>query len=181
MRKAVSLTCLHGIWISELPIPRDDNQKSHQHASNAVYRQLSLIVSKGIVDAEVELLSQLQKHIFSKKGPGRGNMLPIWTCLWILILTYRRTIFCYSRERGEEDRRQLAQRMFDQLVSIYSALFRPSSPLWLNWLRDDISELFGRDWRIMEAMGTLKTEIRHYGEFHPGQFSLHLSKQKYIC
>jgi hypothetical protein len=81
MRKVIRLTCLHGIWHSDLPRPRDSRQEYHQYASNAVHRQLSVIAAQGIVDAEVEVLSLLQKYIFGKKGPGRRNMLPIWTSL----------------------------------------------------------------------------------------------------
>ncbi|KAE9377782.1 hypothetical protein N431DRAFT_478944 [Stipitochalara longipes BDJ] len=162
MRTVVRMTCLHGIWCSDLPRPRDSRQPFHQYASNAVCRQIRVIVARGIVDTEVEILSLLQKYVFGKKGPGRGNMLPIWTCLWLLILMYRETLFYYDNSGREGDFYQLAQHMYNMLVSLYSALFRPSSPLWLNWLRDDIYELFGRDWRIMEAMGTLKTEIGQY-------------------
>lgn len=166
MRQVVRMTCLHGIWCSDLPRPRDSRQQSHQYASNAVYRQIRVIVAQGIVDAEVEILSLLQKHIFGKKGPGRRNMLPIWTSLWILILTYRRTLFYYDKSGRDGELYQLARHLYDMLVSIYSGLFRPSSPLWLNWLRDDVYELFGRDSRITNAMGTLKTEIGHYGMLH---------------
>jgi hypothetical protein len=157
------LTCLHGIWDSELPIPRANSQQSHQYASNAAQRQISVIVAKSIADIEFEILSLLHKYIFGSKGPGRTNMLPIWTCLWLLILTYRHTINYYARDDKGRERRQLAQHMYDMLVSIYSALFRPSSPLWLNWLREDVFDLFGRDRRVMVAMGTLKTEIGYYG------------------
>ena len=163
MWKVVRMTCLHGIWCSDLPRPRDSRQSFHQYASNAVYKQIGAIVARGIADTEVDILSLLQKSIFGKKGPGRGNMLPIWTSLWLLILMYRETLFYYDDSDSDRGLYQLAQHMYNVLVSLYSGLFRPSSPLWLNWLRDDVYELLGRDWRIMEAMGTLKTEIGQYG------------------
>jgi hypothetical protein len=163
MRKVVRMAYLHGIWYSDLPRPRDSSQQFHQYVSNAVHRQIGVIVARGIVEAEIEILSLLQKYIFDKRGPGRRNMLPIWTCLWILILIYRETLSCYDNSGREGQLYQLAQHMYNMLVSIYSGLFRPSSPLWLNWLRDDVYELFGRDWRLIEAMGTLKTEIGQYG------------------
>jgi hypothetical protein len=165
MRKVVRMTSLHGIWRSELPRPRGSSQQSHQYVSNAVHIQIGVIVGQGIVEAEVEILSLLQKHIFSQKGPGRRNMLPLWTCLWILILMYRETLYCYDNSGRQSEFYQLGQHMYNILVSVYSGLFRPSSPLWLNWLRDDIYELFGRDWRIIEAMGTLKTRIGQYGMY----------------
>jgi hypothetical protein len=76
MRKAIRMTCLHGIWGSDLPRPRDSSQHSHQYISNTVYRQIGAIAARGIVEGEVEILSLLQKQVFGKKGPGRGNMLP---------------------------------------------------------------------------------------------------------
>jgi hypothetical protein len=78
---------------------------------------------------------------------------------------YRETLYCYDNSGRQSEFYQLGQHMYNILVSVYSGLFRPSSPLWLNWLRDDIYELFGRDWRIIEAMGTLKTEIGQYGMY----------------
>jgi hypothetical protein len=119
-----------------------------------------VVVTKGIIDLEVDLLAQLQKIIFSSKGPGKNNMLPIWTCMWLLLLTYRDTNQHWCCQSVSKDGLpELSQHMYDMLVSIYSGLFRPSSPFWLNWLKSDILDLFGRDTRIIERMGNLKTEI----------------------
>jgi hypothetical protein len=164
MRKAVRLSCFHAIWCSALPLARTSQDEALEHASKAVHKQLAVIVAQGIVDLEIEILSELQNLIFQpKNGHGRQNMLPLWTCLWLLILTYRRTIISYTdfnpSNRADKDSSDLAKHMYDMLVSIYSGLFRPSSPMCLNWLKHEIFELFGQDHRITHTMGTLKTEF----------------------
>jgi hypothetical protein len=162
--KAVRLSVLHGVWRRLLVLPRESPQQPKKYVSPAVHIQLGVIISKGILDLEIDLLSSLQKLIFNWKGPGRENMIPIWIFLWLLILTYRETIDGLgNREQEEGQLPQLARHMYDVLVSTCSALFRPSSPLPLNWLIDDIYELFGRDNNSMQTMGTLKTEFFLFG------------------
>ncbi|KAH7356727.1 hypothetical protein BKA65DRAFT_213280 [Rhexocercosporidium sp. MPI-PUGE-AT-0058] len=93
-------------------------------------------------------------------------MLLIWTCLWLLILTYRETIDAWSSpQREQKGLPQLARHMYDMLVTLYSGLFRPSSPLRLNWMFDDIYKLFGKDNRLMCRMGTIKTEFTQSDKF----------------
>lgn len=159
MQKSIRLSCLHAVWCLALPQPRTSREQPYQYASEAVHKQIEAIAARGIVDLEVEILSELQKLIFSSKGPGKLNLLPIWTCLWLLILTYRRTLQNERLKKHKEARFSLAQHMYNMFVSIYSGLFRPSSPLWLNWLKDDVFELFGKDYRITGCIGTLKTEL----------------------
>jgi hypothetical protein len=53
--------------------------------------------------------------------------------------------------------------MYEILISIYSALF--ASPLWLNFLKDEVFELFGRDLRVAVGLGTIKTEMGYMREF----------------
>jgi hypothetical protein len=58
----------------------------------------------------------------------------------------------------------LAQHMYEMLISIYSTLFKPSSPLWLNFLKDEVFDLFRRDLRIAVSLGTIKTETGYMRE-----------------
>ena len=172
MRKAVRMSCFHAIWCSALPLARASREEPLQHASKAVHLQLAVFVTQGIVDLEVDILFELQKLVFQpKKGHGKQNMLPLWTCLWLLILTYRRTLSGRpahtSSSTVSERTFDLAKHMYDMLVSIYSGLFRPSSPMCLNWLNQEIFELFGQDYRITHAMGTLKTEFDFICELLP--------------
>jgi len=125
-------------------------------------------VTQGIVDLEVEVLSQLQNIIFDSKGPGKQNMLPIWICLWLLMLMYRRTIELFSvKKRVGNTGPGLAKFMFDTLVSTYSGLFRPSSPMSLNWLKQEVFDMFGQDYRITHTMGTLTREFEYICQLPP--------------
>lgn len=161
MRKAVRLSCLHAIWCSALPQPRTSHEQPCEYASKVVHSQIAVLVARGIVDLEVEILSQLQDLIFNSTGPGKRNMLPIWTCLWLLMLTYRRTVYGSAPDPKIHGGLALAQHMYDMFVSVYSGMFRPSSPLWLNWLKEEVFELFGKDYRITHCIGTLKTELNY--------------------
>jgi len=120
--------------------------------------QIGSILSEGIEILEHDILTQLQNIIFHTKGPGKENMLPIFACLWLLMLTYRRTIQQYP-DPEDSCKLGLAQHMYEMLISIYSGLFRPSSPLWLNFLEDEVFQMFGRDFKIVERLGTVKTEF----------------------
>ena len=64
----------------------------------------------------------------------------------------------------------LAQHMYEMLISIYYALFKPSSPLGLNFLKDEVFEVFGRDLRIAVGLGTIKTEMGYMREFSCSSF-----------
>lgn len=161
------MSCLHGIWTSDLPQPRESRKDQEKHASSTVNRQVAVVVARGIIDLEIDLLAQLQKLIFDTRGPGKKNMLPIWICLWLLLLTYRATNHFWRQIGTRDDLSHLSQHMYDMLVSIYSGLFKPSSPLWLNWLKDDVLENFGRDPSIIERMGNLKTEMKFCCSFAP--------------
>jgi hypothetical protein len=164
MRKAVQLSCLHAIWCSALPQLRRTSQEPRRYLSRAVHQQIGVIVSEGIETLEYDILNQLEELIFHRKGPGKENLLPIWTCLWLLMLTYRRTVVRWPSERWGDGMLALAQHMYEMLISIYSALFKPSSPLWLNFLKDEVFELFGRDLRVVERLGTIKTEMGYMRE-----------------
>ncbi|KAG4437593.1 hypothetical protein IFR05_006932 [Cadophora sp. M221] len=175
--KAVILTALHGLWRRALVIESEEGER----VSDVVHIQLAMVITKGITDLEVDLLSALQKHILGVKGPGKDNMLPIWTCLWLLILTYRETIDAWSSpEHEKKGLPQLARHMYDMLVTLYSGLFRASSPLSLNWLFDDIYKLFGRDRILVGRMGIIKTEFAHFHKFRGHSHTKDALMRKFI-
>lgn len=163
MEKAVRLSGLYGVLCRVLKLPRDDYQPT-QYVTRAVQLHIALVVTKGIIDLELEVLSALQKLIFGSKGAGKDNMLPVWTALWIMILTYRDTPDYVSS--GERRLEELARHLYDMLVSVYSGLFRPSSPLRLNWLVGTNYNMFGGDDILMQKLGTLKREFSLFREFN---------------
>jgi hypothetical protein len=162
MQKAVRLSALHGVLCRILQLPRESESQPKQYVPRAVHHQIILVVTEGIIDLEVEVLSALEKLVFGSKGPGRGNILPIWTILWTMILTYRDTPDFLPF--GEHKYEKLARHMYDMLVSIYSGIFRPSSPLRLNWLAGSGSHMFRGDDILMQRLGTLKTEFSLFGK-----------------
>lgn len=158
------LSALHGIWCRALTLAQEGREQPRKFASQAVHTQLAVIITTGIADLEKEILSALQTLLFNTKGPGKSNMLPIWTCLWLLVLTYRQTVHSlYAEKHKQEGLPELAKQMYDMLVSIYSALFRPSSPMSRNWLTD--KEVFGNGIELMASAGTLKTEFNLFRKF----------------
>jgi hypothetical protein len=86
-------------------------------------------------------------------------MVPIWTFFWLLMLTYRRTMKNLAPKKRKNNRLALVQHMYNMLVSVHSAVFRSSSPMGLNWLKEDVFELFGKGRSITHCMGTLQTEL----------------------
>jgi hypothetical protein len=93
------------------------------------------------------------------KGPWKVESATNLNLSMALILTYRRTLQNVASKKNKDTRFALAQHMCDMFVSVYSGLFRPSSSMWLNWLKDKVFELFGKDYRITRCIGTLKTEL----------------------
>ena len=164
VQKAMRLSALHGVWSRSISLSEGSSEQRTKYASRAVHNQIAVIVTKGIVDIEIDLLSSLQKRVLGSKGIGKGNALPIWTCLWLLILTYRATVNAWPS--CKHSHRDLARQMYDMLVSIYSGLFASSSPLRLNWLIRDVYDMFGGDNILMQGMGLLKTEFALFGKWH---------------
>jgi hypothetical protein len=88
----------------------------------------------------------------------------------MLILTYRSTVSGYVVDRLDNVSRQLAQHMYNMIISIYSGLFRTSSPLWLNWFTAEMYRPVVSDHEITSAIGIVKTEVGFYGMLHNRRF-----------
>ena len=159
MKQAVRLSCLHGMWCSALPQPKMTRDEPTKYASKAVHKQIASVLAKGVEALECDILGQLQTLIFSQKGRQSQNEVPVWICLWLLMLTYRRTIGHWSARRNRDSHLELSQHMYNMLLSTYSTLFRSSTPLWHNFLKDEVFEKFGRDHSVIERMGVIKTEM----------------------
>jgi hypothetical protein len=66
-------------------------------ASKAVSSQILLVIKEGIRKEELLVLKYLEKLMYGAKGPGEENMIPLWACLWSLILTYRDCMNVYNQ------------------------------------------------------------------------------------
>jgi hypothetical protein len=65
--------------------------------SKATSRQILMIVKEGIREAESVILKALEKPMYGASGPGQKNMIPLWACLWSLLLTYRDCMVVYKQ------------------------------------------------------------------------------------
>jgi len=66
-------------------------------ASKAVSSQILRLIKEGIRNEELIILKRLEKLMRGAKGPGEANMIPLWACLWSLILTYRDCMIVYKQ------------------------------------------------------------------------------------
>jgi len=57
--------------------------------SQATSLQLLLVIKQGIRTAECQVLDQLEKCVYEKRGPGKENVVALWATLWSLMFTYR--------------------------------------------------------------------------------------------
>jgi hypothetical protein len=138
--------------------------------------QLLLIIKEGIRAAELTLLDNLEKFVYGSKGPGKNNMIPLWTTLWTLILTYRDCMTTYkystqhckiSFEHDPSDSEVLieaSKHMYHILTSVYAALFRASTPLYLDWRVASNMELLGNSDELKNAFIALRTEVEWFCE-----------------
>lgn len=141
------------------------------HISRAIVAQLVIVVKNRIRVAECDLLASLHQHVYSTKGPGRENSIPLWAALWALIAMYRNCMAYYKNfsryrivalEHDPADSDSLiaaSKYMYDILTTTYSSLFRASTPLYLDWRVEENFELLGKSEVVKEAFVALKTEI----------------------
>jgi len=71
----------------------------HQNimVSKAVKNQIVVLIKTAIREEEFFIHKKLDGLIYGGKGPGKKNMIPIWACLWSLILTYRDCAAVYKQ------------------------------------------------------------------------------------
>jgi hypothetical protein len=59
----------------------------------------------------------------------------------------------------------LAKHLYHSLTAIYSALYRTTSPLMLDWRKDEISELLGKDPDLIRLFCDIKTEMYWFRKY----------------
>jgi hypothetical protein len=101
-------------------------------------------------------------------------MIPLWTTLWTLILTYRdcMTTYKYSTQHckisfehdaaDSEILIEASKHMYHILTSVYAALFRASTPLYLDWRVKSNMELLGNSDELKLAFIALRTEVEWF-------------------
>jgi hypothetical protein len=177
LNSAVTILKLLRCWRNCKMTTSSDPARTKQHISRTVVSQLLLIIKEGIRTAELTLLDNLEKLVYSTKGPGQKNMIPLWTTLWTLILTYRDCMTTYkfsqhcpttiSFEHDAADAEVLidaSKHMYHILTSVYAALFRASTPLYLDWREGSNMELLGNSECLKGAFIALRTEVEWFCE-----------------
>jgi hypothetical protein len=175
LNSAVTILKLLRCW-RNCKMTTSSSSTNSRHISRTVVSQLLLIIKEGIRAAELTLLDNLEKFVYGSKGPGKNNMIPLWTTLWTLILTYRDCMTTYkystqhckiSFEHDPSDSEVLieaSKHMYHILTSVYAALFRASTPLYLDWRVASNMELLGNSDELKNAFIALRTEVEWFCE-----------------
>ena len=89
------LRCWRSIFQVRLYSESDDDTPMIH--SSAISNQILLVIKEGICSAEFTILDIIEKLVYGSKGPGQDNLIPLWACLWSLILTYRDCMVTYKK------------------------------------------------------------------------------------
>lgn len=132
--------------------------------------QLRHHIGQGITVLEAEILDELDRLIGSPEGLGRRQPIATWSCLWILILAYRshfHFIYFYFHEDDSfcRPRFALGKHIHNALTSIYSALFKATSPLTLDWRTDEVAQMLGNDPELIRLFCNIKAEMFWFCEY----------------
>ncbi|KAH6678189.1 hypothetical protein B0J14DRAFT_650411 [Halenospora varia] len=136
-----------------------------QFTSSRIRLQISFVISKESSELELEILSELDKILFRAAGIGRENPIAVWFCLWTLIFTYKEHMLMTSvRSQHYRPKYELCFHMYNTLTSIYSALYKTTSPLTLDWRTEEVLEMFGGNTELIHYFSSIKTEM-HWIQF----------------
>ncbi|KAH8884520.1 hypothetical protein GQ53DRAFT_396344 [Thozetella sp. PMI_491] len=145
-----------------------------EEASTSVGIQVALVGKAAAHALEERVLARLDKLLFEGKGAGAKNGLALWACLWALIKEYRMhsRFFDAFRHVGANLPHdwlgkppydlEMARHMYHYLVSVYSALFKSTTPLYIDWRLDVNQDLFARDENLLQAFKSLRTETMYF-------------------
>jgi len=138
-------------------------------ASNGSLIQVKAIVSKEIARLEISILTEIYKLVYSSNNIGKEKPLALWVCLWTLILSYKshvdyskagsRNPTLISSIREETEAYELSRHLCNTLTSIYSTIYRTTSPLTFDWRRDEVAELLGHNQNLIRLFCNIKTEM----------------------
>ncbi|KAF8849451.1 hypothetical protein BDZ45DRAFT_680506 [Acephala macrosclerotiorum] len=127
--------------------------------------QLKHHIAIGIMELEAEIFDELDRLLYGPDGIGKRNPLATWVCLWTLVLAYKEQMaFIYFHYRNEPAQLQTlygcAKHIYNTLTSIYAALYKTTSPLTLDWRKEEISsEMLGGDSELIRLFYNIKTEM----------------------
>jgi hypothetical protein len=148
-----------------------------EFASWAMQSQIQNLVIKEAVELEAEALSELERLLYSSQSIGSQNPIAIWVCLWLLLLYYKSHLdFIWSVYGGRYKQKfissldnlhfsvtdpiySLGRHLYNAITSIYSALYKTTTPLTFDWRKEEISKMLGRDSELIKSFCNIKTEM----------------------
>ena len=151
-----------------------DGNGAHSQPYTSATDQVTLVTKTAARALEEKILTSLDGLLFSSKGTGPRNGIAVWACLWTLINKYRLLARLFhalkpSFSCGPQAWTgtppydlEMAKHMFHYLVSIYSALFKSTTPLYIDWRLDSNRQLFGQDEELLAAFKALRTEALYF-------------------
>ncbi|KAH8646019.1 hypothetical protein BGZ60DRAFT_554837 [Tricladium varicosporioides] len=160
LQSTLRLQKLQGLYINGFTMRDSPDSPTSQFVSSKIRLQISAIISKEISELEMEILSEMDKLLFSNRGIGRCNSIGVWFCMWTLIFTYKEHLLmmaCWAHE--SRPKYDLCFHMYNTLTSIYSALYKTTSPLTLDWRTEEVSEMLGKDKKLINYFSVIKTEM----------------------
>jgi hypothetical protein len=80
---------LLGIFQTTPRIKSSPKNFDSRFVSSTISIQIESIVSRRIIELEVEILSKIDKLAQGVECTGREDPLAVWMCLWLLILAYQ--------------------------------------------------------------------------------------------
>jgi hypothetical protein len=140
MRKILDLGQMFGIYRAMLTVKESLDSPHRKVAFHATMIQFKWLISRQIVQPEAEILSEIDRLVSSSDKIGRDKPIAFWICLWTMLLSYKSHIlyhkagfYAYGGLAAAEEQKvyELCRHIFNNLTSIYSALYKITSPLGL--------------------------------------------------
>lgn len=147
--------------------------------SCAFHAQLCLMSKSASQQLEKQVLHELEKVIFGTKGVGSPNGLALWVSLWCLILMYRQVLRSYVAFRQfpcyvpddydgfPEHKLEHGGHFYHYMVSMHAALFRMTSPLYIDLRIPANRQLLDNDPSLIQAFLSLRTESFYFRMWPP--------------
>jgi hypothetical protein len=103
--------------------------------SSWIGKQLKFHIGQEVMELEAEILTELDRILYGSDTIGKRNPLACWMCIWTLVLAYREHMAYLLQHHIQLDPAGLAplfglsKHIYNTLTSIYSALYKTTSPL----------------------------------------------------
>ncbi|KAM5355956.1 hypothetical protein ACJ41O_002602 [Fusarium nematophilum] len=177
VQKVHKLNCLTKIRLGLILCVEEDGKMIPP--SCALQTQFGQISKAASQPVEKEVLTELEKLVFSASGIGPDNAIALWASLWCLILMYRKLVRSYIAFQQfpchvpedyngfPECKLEAGTHFYHYLISIYAALFRVTSPLYADFRVAATRKLLDEDESLVHAFMNLRTESFYFRQENP--------------